>query len=212
VRTVHLGPLEPAPVAATAPIPELSGRPYVLAIGTIERRKNLPTLVRAFGMVAAAQPHLRLVLAGGSGDDIDAVRAAIDALPADAARRVVLTGRVDDGVRGWLLHHAAALAYPSLDEGFGFPLLDAMRAGVPVVASTAGSIPEVAGDAALLCAADDTEGLADALHRVLTEPGTAATLVAAGNARWPQFSWQRCAAELADLYRRVAAGDLEGLR
>lgn len=212
VRTVHLGPLEPAPVAASAPIPELAGTPYVLAIGTVERRKNLPTLVRAFGHVAADLADLRLVLAGGAGDDIDAVRAAIDGLHPDAARRVLLTGRVDDGVRGWLQHHAAVLAYPSLDEGFGFPLLDAMRAGVPVVASTGGSIPEVAGDAALLCPADDAQALAEALHRVITDAATAAALVAAGNDRWPQFSWQRCAAELADLYRRVAAGDLEGLR
>jgi glycosyltransferase involved in cell wall biosynthesis len=212
VRTVHLGPLDAAPVATTPPVPELVGVPYVLAIGTVERRKNLPTLVRAFGRLAERQPELRLVLAGGAGDDSTAVRAATDELTAHAAGRVLLTGRVDDGDRGWLQAHATVLAYPSLDEGFGFPLLDAMRVGVPVVASTAGSIPEVAGDAALLCAADDVDAFAEALGLAAGDDATRARLVAAGAARWREFSWERCADELVDLYRLVAAGDLEGLR
>jgi glycosyltransferase involved in cell wall biosynthesis len=212
VRTVHLGPLEPAPVSSTAPVPELLGTPYVLAIGTIERRKNLPTLVRAFGLLAAQHPDVRLVLAGSAGDDAAAVQTAIDELRGDAARRVLMTGRVDDRVRGWLQQHAAVLAYPSLDEGFGFPLLDAMRAGVPVVASTAGSIPEVAGEAALLCDRHDVAALADALSTALTDTYTRAHLIAAGSARWQEFSWQRCADELVDLYRLVAAGQLDDLR
>ena len=212
VRTVHLGPLEPAPVSSTAPVPELLGTPYVLAIGTIERRKNLPTLVRAFGLLAAQHPDVRLVLAGSAGDDAAAVQTAIDELHGDAARRVLMTGRVDDRVRGWLQQHAAVLAYPSLDEGFGFPLLDAMRAGVPVVASTAGSIPEVAGEAALLCDRHDVAALADALSTALTDTYTRAHLIAAGSARWQEFSWQRCADELVDLYRLVAAGQLDDLR
>ncbi|MFM2078438.1 MAG: hypothetical protein RJA49_2328 [Actinomycetota bacterium] len=211
VRTVHLGPLDAAPIATAPPVAELVGVPYVLAIGTIERRKNLPTLVRAFGRVAARQPALRLVLAGGAGDDAAEVRTAIDELGAHAGR-VLLTGRVDDGDRGWLQAHATVLAYPSLDEGFGFPLLDAMRAGVPVVASTAGSIPEVAADAALLCAPDDIDGLAAALELAAGDEATRSRLVAAGAARWREFNWERCADGLVDLYRLVAAGDLEGLR
>jgi len=212
VRTVHLGPLEPAPVCSTATVPELLGRPYVLAIGTIERRKNLPTLVRAFGRLAALHPDVRLVLAGSEGDDTAAVRAAIDKLDGDARRRVLMTGRVDEGVRGWLQQYAAVLAYPSLDEGFGFPLLDAMRAGVPIVASTAGSIPEVAGKAALLCDSHDATALAEAMSMALTDTHTRSRLIAAGNARWQEFSWQRCADELVDLYRLVAAGRLDDLR
>jgi len=205
VHTVHLGPLPLPPAPAQSPIAALDGVRYVLAIGTIERRKNLPRLVQAFGLLAATHPDVQLVLAGGDGDDRPAVNAAVDAL-GPMASRVVFTGRVDDGVRSWLLRHAAVLAYPSLDEGFGFPLLDAMQAGVPVVASNAGSIPEVAGEAALLCAATDVDGLATALAAVLDDEAVAAGLVAAGAARCQQFSWQRCADEMVALYRQVAAG------
>lgn len=212
VRTVHLGPLDPPAAASTVPVPELAGRPFVVAIGTLERRKNLPALVRAFGTLGASDADVRLVLAGAPGDDAAAVRAAVDGLPAAVADRVLLTGRIDEPVRGWLLQHAAVLAYPSLDEGFGFPLLDAMRAGTPVVASTAGSIPEVAGDAALLVAPDDEDGLAVALGRALHDPTTAAALVAAGDARWSTFSWQRAADEMLQLYRQVLDGDVEGMR
>jgi glycosyltransferase involved in cell wall biosynthesis len=207
VHTVHLGPLTPSPPSAKAPVPELDGRPFVLAMGTLERRKNLPTLVHAFGRIAGDHPALRLVLAGSAGDDADSVRAAVDSLGPALAPRVLFTGRVDDEVRGWLQHHATVLAYPSLDEGFGFPLLDAMQSMVPVVASDAGSIPEVAGEAALLCAPTDVDALAENLHRVVGDPELRHRLVTAGTAQWQRFSWQRCADELTDLYRRVASAE-----
>ncbi|MCB9381691.1 MAG: glycosyltransferase family 4 protein [Acidimicrobiaceae bacterium] len=204
VTTVHLGPLPvPAPLPRS-PLAELIEHRFVLAVGTVERRKNLPTLVRAFAVPAAADPHLRLVLAGAPGDATDAVRVAIDGLPPAVGRRVLVTGRIDEPTRGWLLRNAAVLAYPSLDEGFGFPLLDAMQAGVPVVASTAGSIPEVAGDAALLCAADDDQRLGALLAEAIADPGLAARLVAAGHEQVRRFSWARCAAEMANLYEVVA--------
>lgn len=210
VRTIHLGPLTPSPPAAVAPVAELDGRPFVLAMGTLERRKNLPTLVRAFGRIAGDLPELRLVLAGSEGDDATAIRGAIDELGPRVAPRVMYTGRVDDEVRGWLQHHATVLAYPSLDEGFGFPLLDAMQSLVPVVASTAGSIPEVAGDAALLSEPHDIDTLAANLARVVTDPELRHRLVTAGTAQLQRFSWQRCADELADLYRRVSSGERPG--
>ena len=206
VRTVHLGPLAPSAPAANAPVPELDGAPFVLSIGTLERRKNLPVLVRAFGRIAGDHPRLRLVLAGSAGDDSPAVRTAVDALGPGLASRVLFTGRVDDEVRGWLQHHATVLAYPSLDEGFGFPLLDAMQSGVPVVASDAGSIPEVAGDAALLSPAADVDALAANLHRVVSDAELRHRLVTAGTMQWQRFSWQRCADELVDLYRQIAMG------
>jgi glycosyltransferase involved in cell wall biosynthesis len=212
VRTVHLGPLPlPAPVARP-PVPSLAGRPYILSIGTLERRKNLPRLVAAFGQVAAEQSDVVLVLAGGGGDDDEAVRRATDALGPSLAGRVLRTGRVDEGVRSWLLRNAAVLAYPSLDEGFGFPLLDAMQAGTPVVASTAGSIPEVAGDAALLCAPHDVDGLAELLAIALADTAVRARLIAAGSQRWPQFDWQQCAAGIVDLYGLTVRGATDQLR
>jgi glycosyltransferase involved in cell wall biosynthesis len=211
-RTVHLGSLPlPAP-APTPPVPELDGRPFILAIGTLERRKNIATLVRAFGAIAADQPDLLLVLAGGGGDDVEAIATAIDELGPGHSARVLRTGRVDEPVRSWLLRHAVALAYPSLDEGFGFPLLDAMQAGTPVVASTSGSIPEVAGDAALLCEATDHEALAAALLTAVTDDGERARLTTAGALRWHQFEWERCAADLVDVYRRVVQGETDDWR
>ncbi len=212
VQTVHLGPLTLSAPAATAPIPELVGRPFVLAIGTLERRKNVPTLVRAFGRLAGEHPEAMLVVAGGSGDDDEAVQRAIDSLGTPAAGRVLLTGRVDEPVRSWLLHEATVLAYPSLDEGFGFPLLDAFQVGTPVVAGRAGSIPEVAGDAALLCEPLDDAQLADALSLALTDEATRARLMAAGHRRWRDFGWERCATDLIDLYGRVVRRDVDELR
>lgn len=205
VVTVLLGALPVPPPAATPPLPSLAGRPFVLALGTHERRKGLPALVRAFGRL----PHrdLALVLAGSPGDDSEAVREAIDALGPSAAGRVLLTGRIDEPTRSWLLRNAAALAYPSLDEGFGFPLLDAMQVGTPVVATAAGSIPEVAGDAALLVPVGDTDALAGALDRAVTDDVTRHGLVAAGERRWSRFDWNTCAHGLAALYRRAVQHD-----
>ena len=191
-------------LAGPAPVAELDGVPFVLALGTLERRKNLPRLVAAYGAVAAADPDLRLVLAGGDGDDRAAIDAAIDALPAMTRARVVRTGRVDPALKHWLLSTARVLAYPSLDEGFGFPLLEAMQYDLPVVASTRGSIPEVAGEAALLVDPLDSAALADALRRALAEEATRSALVAAGHARLQTFSWDDTARALAALYHRLA--------
>lgn len=205
VTVVPWGPIPLGAPPAQAPIPDLVGRRFVLAIGTLERRKNLPTLVQAFGRLAPQYPDLDLVIAGNDGDDREAIVAAVDRLGA-SAHRVLFTGRVDGSTRSWLLHHAAALAYPSLDEGFGFPLLDAMQAGVPVVASDAGSIPEIAGGAALLCAPTDVDALAEHLALVLDDGDTRTRLAAAGDAQWRRFTWDRCAADIAALYHSLAEG------
>jgi len=212
VQTVHLGPLPLPPPAASSPIAELVGHPFLLSIGTLERRKNLPTLVKAFGRIAAEHTAARLVLAGESGDDITETRAAVDSLGPTMAARVLFTGRIGEPARSWLLHNAAVLAYPSLDEGFGFPLLDAMQAGTPVVASNAGSIPEVAGDAALLCDPLDSDALAAGLATALTDDAVRARLVAQGEQQWRRFSWTRCAEEMASLYVRLANGTGQDLR
>lgn len=206
VATIPLAALPvPAP-SVEPPIPSIAGRPYIASIGTLERRKNVPLLVEAFGMLAAEHDEILLVLAGADGDDRAAINAAIDLLDPATARRVVLTGRIDEPSRSWLLRHAAVLAYPSLDEGFGFPVLDAMQVEVPVVASNRGSIPEVAGPAALLADADDATALAGNLATAAFDDAGRARMIAAGTAQVATFSWARCAADLAALYRRVAGG------
>ncbi len=206
VEVIALAPL-PLPDLGREPVPpvaELVGVPFVLAVGTLERRKNLPRLVAAFGQVAQADPEVRLVLAGADGDDREAINTAIDNLHPKARERVLFTGRIDAEAKQWLLRQAQVLAYPSLDEGFGFPLLEAMGHHLPVVASTAGSIPEVAGNAALLVPPHDVSGLAEALHRTLTDAALRDRLIEAGNERLHQYSWTDTASRLAGLYRRLA--------
>ncbi|MEI7548217.1 MAG: glycosyltransferase, partial [Actinomycetota bacterium] len=108
VHVVHWGALPLMPAPPIAPIPDLVGRRFIVAIGTLERRKNLPALVEAFGRLAGAHPDLDLVLAGKDGDDSTAIDAAVDAL-GPASRRVLFAGRVDERTRSWLLHHATVL-------------------------------------------------------------------------------------------------------
>lgn len=204
VAMIPLAALPIPDASPEPPIPTLVGRPFIAAVGTLERRKNLPVLVEAFGLLAAEHDEILLVLAGADGDDRPAINAAIDGLDPAAAKRVVMTGRIDEPARSWLLRHATVLAYPSLDEGFGFPLLDAMQVGVPIVASNRGSIPEVCGPAGLLCEADDAVAFAGNLTTAAFDASVRARLLAASTAQLATFSWQRCASELVALYRRLA--------
>jgi glycosyltransferase involved in cell wall biosynthesis len=180
-------------VGDVAPPPE-GGPPFVLAIGRMEPRKGLDVLARAMD---AVDPSVRLVLAGPDGG----------AAPERSAR-VELRGLVPEGERQRLLHSAAVLAYPSLEEGFGLPVLEAFAAGTPVVTTTAGALPEVAGDAALLVPPGDADALAEAITRVLSDDALRARLVAAGTARAAEFSWARHASGMVDLWRRAAAEEV----
>lgn len=189
----------PASVAAS-----VDAAPFVLAVATLEPRKNLAHLVGAFGILARSHPDLRLVIAGRDGPARPAVDTAMARLPPEIRERVVLAGHVDDAGRRALLDTARVLAYPSIYEGFGFPLLEAMSASLPVVAARAGSIPEVAGDAALLVEPTDERGLAEALDRVLSDDTLRAQLVARGQDRVRTFSWPTTARALASCYRRLA--------
>lgn len=207
VHTIPLAAIALAAPTDHCPVPELEGPPFILAIGTLERRKNLPALIAAFGLLTAEHPELRLVLVGGDGDDRPSVDQAILDLATKhgtaAAARVLLTGFVTDDVRSWLLHHATVLAYPSLDEGFGFPLLDAMQASLPIVATRVGSIPEVAGAAALLSAPGDVAELSSHLGLAISDHVVRERLIAAAAPQLATFDWARTAHGLADLYRRL---------
>jgi glycosyltransferase involved in cell wall biosynthesis len=161
-------------------------------------------LVRAFARAAAAERELELVIAGGPGNDSVAVEREISALPEAFRRRVHVVGRIDEADKSWLVHHARVLAYPSLDEGFGFPLLEAMGAGTPVVASTAGSIPEVAGDAAILHEPTDDEALAAALALLHTDDALRDGLVERGRRNVTRYSWRTTASRLIALYDALA--------
>jgi glycosyltransferase involved in cell wall biosynthesis len=177
---------------------------FVLAVGTAEPRKDLPGLVGAFGEVASRHGDLTLVLAGPPGWDEERLASAIADSPARA--RIVRTGWVEERDLAALLAGATVLAYPSLYEGFGFPPLQAMRAGVPVVATRAGSLPEVLGDGALMIDPGDHHGLVGALDACVSDESLRARLARAGAAWSARFSWERCGAGLEELYRDAVDG------
>ena len=204
ISTIHLGPPpHDAEQRQTAPALGDLDAPFVLALGTVERRKNLPTLVAAFARVAAEHPTVQLRIAGRDGDDSPALAAALDHLAPEVRGRVVRHVTVDEPVKRWLLDRAAVLAYPSLDEGFGFPILEAQQAGTPVVASSAGSIPEIAGAGALLSLPTDQDALAANLFWAIDSDAKRRELIERGHANVERFSWQQTAAELTALYLRL---------
>ena len=188
---------EPAEVIERLKVP----RRYLLFVGVLEPRKNLVRLVRAYrrAVAAGALPHA-LVLAGPMGwHSRPLLREVATAGPGD----VVLTGRVEARELDALYRGAAAFAYPSLYEGFGLPVLEAMVRGIPVVTSAVSSLPEVAGDAALLVDPRSTAQLAEAVERVLAEEDFATRLSAAGRARAAAFSWERTARMTLQVYEKV---------
>ena len=206
VRAVASGvpPLSAPDVSAPSRhLPPGTGR-YVLAVGTAEPRKDLPGLVAAFDVLAAGRPDLALVLAGQEGWGSAELARALGGCHARA--RIVRTGWVDDATLSGLLHGAAVLVYPSLYEGFGYPPLQAMAAGTPVVATRAGALEEVLDDAALLVEPRDQLALAGAIASVVDSDETAAALRARGLERAATFDWEKCAAGLVDLYRDAATG------
>lgn len=177
------------------------GNTYVLALGTIEPRKNLPLLVDAFDQLAGEHPDLRLVIAGPDGWGVDAFDEALGR--AHHASRVVRLGFVSESDRGDLLAGASAVAVPSHYEGFGLTAAEAMLAGTPVVASAAGSHPEVIADGGLLVPSGDRDALASALGRVIEDPALADDLRRRGMERARAFTWSATASGLIDLWRRA---------
>jgi glycosyltransferase involved in cell wall biosynthesis len=175
----------------------IGGR-YALFVGGIEPRKNLGRLVEAFAGVGT---DAWLVIAGGRTNwapaEVERLREAIESLPAEVRRRVALTGYVSERDKRALLAGAQALAFPSLYEGFGFPVLEAFAAGVPVLTSNASSLPEVAGEAAVLVDPRDAEAIAGGLERLLDDDGLREGLRRAGAERVRSFTWAATARRTA---------------
>ncbi len=178
------------------------GAPYVLAIGTIEPRKDYVGLVRAMTAVWEEYPDLKLVIIGGDGWGIEAFESAVR--DSNAGNRVVRVGYVSAGDKADLISGAELLAYPSIYEGFGLPVLEAMDRGLPVVATAVEAVAEVAGDGAELVAPGAPEQLASAITTVLTDDDRRRRLIAAGRDRAAEFSWDRTGAALIELYRDMA--------
>lgn len=176
---------------------------YLLQVGTVQPRKNYVTSLRALARIPVEQ-RIPLLVVGGFGWKYDDVVDAVRELQLDQWVRFV--GYAGIGELAGLYQMAQAVVFPSLDEGFGLPVLEAFAAGTPVVASNAGAIPEVAGDAALLSPPTDDEGLSRNLLRLLTDGALRERQVAAGRVRAALYTWSRSAAAHRAVYESVGSG------
>lgn len=195
---------EPAALAAVRQKYGLGDGPFVLGVGTLEPRKNWPVLIRAWARLRQTTPlpH-RLIIAGGKGWLYEDIFRTAEAT--GLRDEVIFPGFVADADLPALYSAAAVFAYPSLYEGFGLPVLEALACGTPVVCADNSSLPEAAGDAALLVNAADEEALATALHRLLADEPLRQTLRRRGLAHAQKFTWEASARVLLAAYERVYA-------
>jgi glycosyltransferase involved in cell wall biosynthesis len=174
---------------------------FILAVGTIEPRKNLVRLLEAYRSLLDRGSTVGLVIAGRKGWRYEGFFERLTALRLE--EQVTLLGPFPDAELPALYSAADVLAFPSLYEGFGLPVLEAMACGTPAVASNTSAIPEVAGEAGILVAPQDVAALAGALERVLEDPALRADLRARGLVQAARFTWQRSAEETLAVYRSV---------
>src|ERR1035437_8047875 len=194
IHVVHHGIRKLAEPSSAPP----SREKVILNVGAIQKRKNVVRLVEAFETLA---PPWRLVLAGSNGYGAEKILARIEKSP--ARDRIRVTGYVSaEDLAGWYAR-AAVFAFPSLDEGFGMPVLEAMAAGVPVIASNRSALPEVAGDAALLVDPDDSEALGQALRELTINVDLCRELARRGTARARMFTWENAVRETWAVYRTL---------
>ena len=174
---------------------------YILFVGTLQPRKNLIRLIEAFSNIQYPISNVQLVIAGKKGWLYREIFQQVEKLGLEG--KVVFTGYVPEGDLPTLLSGARLFVFPSLYEGFGLPVLEALACGTPVVCSNASSLPEVAGDAAVLVDPLDVEGLAAALERVLRDEDLRAELIERGFEQTRKFSWERCARETLKVLENV---------
>ncbi len=176
--------------------------PFLLFVSTLEPRKNVPTLLRAFAKITRYYPH-RLVLIGSVGWNADDIFRTLDKL--NLGDRVVRPGFVPHRELPIFYCAADAFVFPTLYEGFGLPLLEALTCGCPVVASDNSSVPEVTGDAALRSPAHDADAIAEDISRVLSNEALREEMVRRGLAHARRYSWKACARATYNVYRSLAS-------
>lgn len=180
---------------------------FLLHVGTLQPRKNIPLLLES---LAQLPPELHLVLVGGKGWLYDEIFARVQAL--GLAGRVHFPGYVPDAELPLWYNAAELLVFPSVYEGFGMPVIEAMACGTPVVAAGSASIPEAVGDAGLLFDPQRADVCADRITAVLHDPQISAKMRARGLAHASQFSWEKAGQQTAQVYRRAMAEGHDGLR
>jgi glycosyltransferase involved in cell wall biosynthesis len=195
-------PVAPGEVAQVCSRYGLKPGNFILYVGVLEPRKNIPRLVEAFARIAARIPGVVLVLGGKKGW---MYRQIFDQVQETGlAERVRFLGYVAHADLPALYTGARVFAYPSYYEGFGLPVLEAMRCGAAVVTSNVSSLPEVAGDAALQVSPDDAAALADAMLQLSNDEALRRELGRRARVRAAGFSWARCARETLQVYEAVA--------
>ncbi len=172
---------------------------YILYVGTIEPRKNLIRLVKAFASISARHPDVVLVIAGMMGWHAEELFVTLRKLAIEP--KVIFTGYISETDKIALLQGAAIFAYPSLYEGFGIPILEAMACGIPTVTSNKGSLPEVAGDGALQVEPTDIDAIAEALEQVLSDDALRHDLQQRGTVQAARFTWQATVEQTMKVYR-----------
>jgi glycosyltransferase involved in cell wall biosynthesis len=175
--------------------------PFILFIGTIQPRKNIPNLIESFAKIVNQVPH-NLVIAGAPGDDSELVDKLI--LRHGLESRVIKLGYISDIQRSALYQHAELFVYPSKYEGFGLVILEAMSHGLPVITSNNSSLPEAAGEAAILVDADSTSQLSEAIKTVCLDNSLRDKLKGLGIEQSLRFTWEDCARSMLALYIETA--------
>jgi glycosyltransferase involved in cell wall biosynthesis len=176
----------------------LENIPYLLCVGTVQPRKNYQMLIRAFEPIAQNQPH-HLVIAGGKGWLEEEMLAEVKRQ--NLTNRVHFIGFVDDADLPALYSSATLFAMPSLYEGFGLPLLEAMACGVPIITANTSSLPEVVGDTAVQLPPTDAPAWTQAISMLLSDPPQRARMTAEGFRQVRQFTWNKSALQLLQIYR-----------
>ena len=179
----------------------LGQSPFILSVGTVQPRKNYQRLIQALAQVKG---EIKLVIAGGKGWSYENILAEVDKQGLQG--RVHFPGFVAEADLPALYSAATIFVYPSLYEGFGLPILEAMACGLPVIASDQSSLPEVVGKAGLLIKPGEVEAIATAINRLLGDEALRQALSSAGLARAAEFTWDKMAAQLVELYQQVLQG------
>lgn len=195
-------PASPSAIAAARQRYHLPAH-YLLVVGTIEPRKNLTMLLEAYTMLKERQPELKLLIVGQKGWLYEGFFRRLRELGLE--EEVIFPGFVPDEDLPAIYSAAELLAFPSLYEGFGLPVLEAMACGTPVVCSNTSSLPEVAGDAALLIPPQDVRAWVEALERVVRDASLRAALRRRGLEQAARFTWERAARRTLEIYREAYA-------